>query len=642
MMKKLGKYFLPIVVVCMMFSINTFASGTIDNETSNDEKASVNSKYWNYSYVIDSYDINIKVKEDNSFKIDEKIDAFFFIPKHGIFRKIPLRNKVVRQDGTTSYNRAKITDIKVDANYTTSITDGNREIKIGDADQVLTGEKKYHISYLYNLGRDTGKDYDELYLNLIGKEWDTVIGNVTFTIAMPKEFDPKELGFSSGAEGSTDSSNITYEVVGNVIKGTYQGDLKEGQALTVRLKLPEGYFVGASSNLDALMIFSIIIPIFFVLITTMMWYKYGKDNKVVETVEFYPPDDYNSAEVGFLYKGKANKNDAISLLIYLANKGYLKIADYERKTLFSKVQSFKITKLKDYDGENENEETFLKGLFKSGKSTSVTAKDLENTFYITLNKIITDLNKKTNRQKIYEKSSLGKGGFIILMIAITFILITVKPVFEFGGMELMPLALLFPGIGFSVLFATVFGKTPIVVKLFGLVWGLIFGGSVWIGMVLPALLVEPMYLVAYLIGIICTLAMILLFKVMPKRTIFGNQMLGKIKGFKNFLEKAEKSKLEELVMEDPEYFYNILPYTYVLGISDKWIKKFEIIALESPSWYDGSSGFNMMTFGSFMNTTMTSASTAMSSSPSSSGGGSGGSGGGSSGGGSGGGGGGSW
>ena len=66
--------------------------------------------------------------------------------------------------------------------------------------------------------------------------------------------------------------------------------------------------------------------------------------------------------------------------------------------------------------------------------------------------------------------------------------------------------------------------------------------------------------------------------------IISFRMLGKIKGFKNFLETAEKSKLEELVMQNPEYFYNLLPYTYVLGVSNKWIEKFEDIALEAPHW----------------------------------------------------------
>lgn len=137
--------------------------------------------------------------------------------------------------------------------------------------------------------------------------------------------------------------------------------------------------------------------------------------------------------------------------------------------------------------------------------------------------------------------------------------------------------------------------------------------------------------------------MVLLFKAMPKRTKYGNEMLGKIKGFKKFLETAEKQKLEAMVMENPTYFYDILPFTYVLGVSDKWIEKFETISLQAPNWYDGYSSFNAASFGSFINSTMTSASSAMSSSPSSSSSGGGGSsGGGSSGGGSGGGGGGSW
>ena len=130
--------------------------------------------------------------------------------------------------------------------------------------------------------------------------------------------------------------------------------------------------------------------------------------------------------------------------------------------------------------------------------------------------------------------------------------------------------------------------------------------------------------------------MIFCLKAMPKRTLYGNEILGKIKGFRTFLETVEKQKLEQLVMEDPTYFYNILPFTYVLGISDKWIKKFETISLKAPDWYIGNTTFNMVDFGNFIDSTLTSVSNAMSSSSDES------SGGGSSGGGSCGGGGSSW
>ena len=129
----------------MLSSINVFASdlssyieGTTKNNANKDddkinvEKLSldINNRY--LDYVLDSYDINIVVNEDNTLNIREKIVAYFFVSKHVILRSIPLSNKVVRLDGTTSNNRARISNISVDAPFKTSISSGNKEIKIGD------------------------------------------------------------------------------------------------------------------------------------------------------------------------------------------------------------------------------------------------------------------------------------------------------------------------------------------------------------------------------------------------------------------------------------------------------------------------------------------------------------------------------
>ena len=40
-----------------------------------------------------------------------------------------------------------------------------------------------------------------------------------------------------------------------------------------------------------------------------------------------------------------------------------------------------------------------------------------------------------------------------------------------------------------------------------------------------------------------------------------------------------------LVEEDPAYFYNVLPYAYVMGLTKKWIEKFENIVPEPVEWY---------------------------------------------------------
>ena len=400
-----------------------------------------------------------------------------------------------------------------------------------------------------------------------------------------------------------------------------------------------------------------------------MWYKHGRDDKPVETVEFYPPSGFNSLEVGFLYKGTADNKDVISLLVYLANLGYISIIETEEKGLFSRTKGFKLRKLKDYDGNNINEKLFLDNLFtkkyldtsnlqvdanakvnldllklaeykaeyeKNENLVEVTSDDLYNKFYRTVNKIMENMNSKENRNKIFETNSINKNYILYLFIAITFFIITLVP-FAYDSDPFGYLMFgLFPAIGIC------FAINGIINYNKGGIGGIFFGimFSFPIIPLIVEFLNEPKYLLGYIYGVIVVAGIMYVIKVIPKRTIYGNELLGKIKGFKTFLETAEKAKLEAMVMENPNYFYDILPYTYVLGVSEKWIKKFETISLQAPSWYDSPTGFNVTSFGSFMNTTMTSAQSAMTSSPSSSSGGS--SGGGSSGGGSGGGGGGSW
>ena len=574
-------------------------------------------------YNIEAYNIDMKVNENNTFDIIETITANFSgSNKHGIFRKIPLRNSVTRLDGTKSNNSAKITNISVSDPYTTSNENGNKVLKIGSSNQTVSGKKVYTIKYNYNIGKDPLKNADELYFNLIGTEWDTDIQNVTFTIIMPKEFDKTKLGFSSGNKYSSDSSNIEYIVTGNTIKGKVKTKLLYGQGLTVRLTLPEGYFVGASSNLDYWSIAKIAISFVFVIIAFALWLRNGKDDKVIDTLEFYPPEDFNSADIGFLYKGYSDNNDVISLLIYLANKGYLKIEEFEETTLkIFKSKNFKITKLKDYDGDNKDERTFFEGLFS--KKEEVTRSDLYDRFYKTLNSITRNINRRENKEKIFEKASLACRIPITIMIIVLLIIM--------GGFESLLASIPMFGVFLIISLILLYTKPSVITTIVAC------ASSVMCG--IAGITLNSIYSgndgIFFALEMICeniSLIMLIVFLgIMRKRTQYGTEILGRINGFKNFLENAEKPRLEQHKKKKPEYFYDILPYTYVLGVSNLWMKKFEDIALEAPSWYCGYDHFDNHSFNAFMASTYSSISTAMSSSPDS-----GGSGGGSSGGGSGG------
>ena len=114
--------------------------------------------------------------------------------------------------------------------------------------------------------------------------------------------------------------------------------------------------------------------------------------------------------------------------------------------------------------------------------------------------------------------------------------------------------------------------------------------ALWSGMPTAAILVTIPFdcAVAYAVAIVsCILVSFLLYDKIDVRSAQNIKHYGEIDAFKTFLVQAEKDKLETLVEEDPEYFYNILPYFYVLDITEKMKVKFDRIVMDGPSWYLG-------------------------------------------------------
>ena len=90
---------------------------------------------------------------------------------------------------------------------------------------------------------------------------------------------------------------------------------------------------------------------------------------------------------------------------------------------------------------------------------------------------------------------------------------------------------------------------------------------------------DPAWRILYKLSFLCIFINLFFILFMGRKTEYGELITARVKGFRHFLATAEKSKLEALVSENPSYFYNILPYTYAMNISKKWIKKFENIPM---------------------------------------------------------------
>lgn len=190
----------------------------------------------------------------------------------------------------------------------------------------------------------------------------------------------------------------------------------------------------AISNNTNIKIIVLLLPVICLICSVILWYKYGKEEKIPKSIEFFSPEGFNSLEVGFLYKGKADKLDLASLLIYLGNQGYIKIANTIEKSEHNhKEYIVKVTKLKDYDGNNTIEKKLLESLIRHGRSDDdnvVTSDDLYNRYHFQANNILDSMiNCKENKESIFKKVQWQKFA-TILMIIISYLAIIILPITE--------------------------------------------------------------------------------------------------------------------------------------------------------------------------------------------------------------------
>ncbi len=525
---------------------------------------------WAENFTIENYEVIMNVNKNKSVQITENIDVDFFNASHGIYRNIPFKN-------------ASITDISVSERYQTSYSGNNVNIKIGNPDVYVSGKHHYTISYKYN----NFDNKNEFYHNIIGNDWDVYIHRAKFKVTMPEKFDSSKAGLSIGKYGTRGfNGGAWFKVDGNVISGATERELLPHEGITLRVEVPDDYFLKYTNFTHYWVIAGMLL---LTLIAFLTWFTYGKDDPVTPVVNFYPPKGVNAIEVEMAYKGKASTKGLVALLIELAQKGYV-VIESTKKGL---VKGFTLHKHHSYDGVNKNEKAFLNALFENGEN-SVTDSELamSTTFYKNCEKIIDNINKKRNQ--IFNPESIGCPLTVLMFLCLAGLLfLTVYSLsgynfFNIG--EYLPLVFM-PIIAICVLISG-WKSNPI----FATIWAIFFGGIPLLG--LFAMVYSNISNSVVLTGIIGLVIAGICTYQLPKRSQIGQRLLNNLLGLKHFIEVAEKHRLQQLVNQDPEYFYSVLPSAYVLEVSDKWINQFESIMQINPEWYSGGN-FNTHTFHDF-------------------------------------------
>ncbi|NLK93974.1 MAG: DUF2207 domain-containing protein [Clostridiales bacterium] len=547
------------------------------------------------SFYIKDYEIEAIVHENATVSITEKITADFNEYKHGIFRDIPIRvriNKEVNGESKEYLYANPISNINVEgAPFSLTTEDDMCRITIGDEDKTVIGEQKYIISYLLDLGDDRIDSYDEFYFNLIGTEWDTNINNVNFTIKFDKDTDLSKIKMYSGTYGSANESNVSFYTYNNTVTGYVKNPLGPKEGVTIYTKLPQGYYVGARTKSSrpyktmAVIASISCIALFFLGIKRIG----NPKNKVVETIEFYPPEGLSSADVGYIIDGVANDKDMISLIIWFAHKGYLLIEEKEKDIYLHKNKSLP-------EGEHSYLKTIYNGLFSKGEITKLSG--LKENFFTNIQdgkkqiKNYYKTEKKLYNNRKFSAENILSGIYLIAIILAGYfsapilsgVVYFILPFIAIGGSF----------IGFAAIIRSWFKSSK-----FNSIKGLI----VRLVIIFIVLLVTggmatlySIYSSFYPLLLITEMVAILSYGFCNDPTEYKVSITGKLLGLKKFIQKAELEQINKLVEENPLYYFDVLPYAYVFGLTDKWIKKFETIACQPPDWYYSDSTFNYIIF----------------------------------------------
>jgi len=540
---------------------------------------------------------DVALDRDGTFTVEERIVYDFGSEqRHGIFRDIPVRyGRGAAADYRIELEVLSVTDAAGRSlGYRESSEGASRRIRIGDPNRTVSGVQEYRIRYRVRRGILWLDDHDEVYWNATGNEWPVPILASSASLALPPGTPASDVDAVcfTGPQGSIETA-CEIEIGEKLVLVEASRGFAPREGLTFAVALPKGVLdepSALSQFLDRLsdwIGWPTLLPILVLALMLWIWRRHGRDPAGSDAipVRYEPPEAMTPAEVGTVLDERVDMRDITATLLDLAVRGFLEIEELaSTRFLFLQDRDYRLIEAKPADAAlKEHERALLAGVFETGPKVKLS--DLENQFYKQLPKIQGALYEEVTARGRWFATSPQR----------------VRRAYLAAGIVLI-------GVGFVI--GTSFQDAPLMFSL-GVCGGIV----------------------------------LLMSRVMPRRTRAGRRAQEEILGFQEFAMRVEKDRLERLGTRTVDTFERLLPFAFVLGAADAWAEAFADLYTEPPRWYHSPAGqsFQPRMFVTSVGRVLDAAGTAMKSRPRSSGSGSSGfGGGGSSGGGFGGGGGGSW
>ena len=533
-------------------------------------------------YELTDYNVDIVVNQDGTMDITEEITANFLSESRGLVRWLPIAQTVSFLDENNKLvekrHKNTISNFKVLNGVNLAKTETSNGCKLyyfGDEDRFIRGHHTYKFSYNFNMGDDQVKAKDLFYFNILGNGWDTSIKDFDFRITFPTAVELDDLSFYIGryGESSTDAKGDIEGLVvsGNVVSGKV-AELGYAEAVTVYAEFEKGFFDWKVNHKWSIVVYCV----GFGLLASVVGYWFVKRRKtpIVEVVEFKAPNGLTPTEVGYLNDGEITSDDLSALIVYWASKGWLKLTEHDKDVVV-------IEKLVETapDEMKSHEKTLFNDLFRSGKKINSNQLSLLSGDAAFRSKEFAEMSMKD----CFAKQPDGVFKFFGIFASILNVLLMLAT----PGIKIwMFVMALLPAIGLFAYPSLVkyHSKHEKRAKAFiAIDIAMIFGG-----------------LIAYMVGfnhyfdvafsrivpMLLSAALLVVYPLLERYTEKGKKLMGSVRGLKNYILTAEKDRIAVVASQNPELFYEILPYAYVLGVSDVYMEKFEGLIIQPPTWYE--------------------------------------------------------
>ena len=174
---------------------------------------------------------------------------------------------------------------------------------------------------------------------------------------------------------------------------------------------------------------------------------------------------------------------------------------------------------------------------------------------------------------------------VAVMVMLPLVLMSFYASYKIYGLEeamKLFMGAIFIFLGLLVTVATLLKKSYLP-ALFGVIWMAL---TAWVLSYATKADINIIYTPAIMLPVLATSIWYFFRKIGPYKQK-GLDTYRHLLGYKEFIKKVEKDKIEYFLKQDPFFLDKILPYAVLFDLSKHWLNFYSILDTDQPAWYHG-------------------------------------------------------